>query len=297
MHGAPPLVSVGIPLYRSERFLDVVVENIEAIAYPNVEIIVSDRHMLDDALVRLEQRYAADARFRFVVGRDALGWVDHFNLLLRTARGRYFLWMFHDDSYPAHYIGDLVAALEARPDAVLAFGRVEQVSLDGFLPVFPFVPPPVAPDAPWSLGTSLRMLTLWHLWVAFRGVVRRDVVERSNLWIRPTHGTVRADVYWVFGVSLRGRLVFVPSCQCTKRFHRGSAGAAWRFGIRQSLDACRVVGSYLDDFAPSRREALLGRLVAYPWCLSQGVLPASVARRLGVLTRRVGLAAALRTPR
>lgn len=275
-----PLVSVGIPLYRSRPFLDTIIENIEAIDYGNVEVIISDRHLLDDTLQTLRERFGADPRFRLLAGTDGRNWVEHFNLLLREARGKYVVLMPHDDSYPPTYLSELVAALEQHPDAVLAFGRVDQISLDGFLPTLPFSPPPVRPDARWSIGVSLRLLTLWQLWFAFRGMVRRDVIERSGLYIRQTHRNIRADIYWVFALSLRGRLLFVPSCSCTKRFYRSSTGAGWRFDLRQALDACRVLHSYLRDFARARRDALIALLVVCPWCLVQAVLPAGMARRL-----------------
>ena len=291
MHAARshPLVSVCLPLYRSRRFLETIVENVESIAYPNVEIIVSDQHLLDDAIAVLKRRYEADARFRFLEGDAGLDWVENFNLLVRHATGKYFLWMAHDDSYPPTYISELVAAMEEHPDAVLAFGRVEQVSVDGFLPTFPFTPPPISPDEDWSLASSLRLLTLWHLWIPFRGLGRRAVVEESDLYIRPTYRNIRADVCWLFGLSLKGPLHYVPSCHCTKRFYRSSAGANWRFGMRQSLDACRVLGSYLNDFARSRRDASVGRLAVCLWCLPQGFLPDRLARRLGIVTRRLFL--------
>lgn len=279
-----PLVSVGFPLYRSRRFLDIVIANIEAIDYPNVEFVVSDRHQLDDALVVLQQKYGADARFRFLAGTDELNWVQHFNLILRHCRGKYAVLMGHDDSYPANYIADLAAALETHPDAVLAFGGVEQISLDGFLPTFPFVPPPIRETGDWSIDDSVRLLTLWHLWVAFRGMVRLTIVESSGLYIRETVRNIRADIYWVFGLSLKGRLCYVPSCHCTKRFHRTSGGANWQFGVRQSLDACRVLGGYFNDYAPSVRKA---RVVVYLWCLVQGFLPAWLARRMGILARKL----------
>jgi len=283
---AAPLVSVGIPLYRSRRFLDNIIANIEAIEYGNVELLVSDRHLLDDTLETLRRRYRADGRFRFLAGTDGLSWVENFNLLLRESRGKYALWLPHDDSYPANYIGELVAALERTPDAVLAFGRVEQVSLDGFLPTRPFSPPPISAEAAWSLSASLRMLMLWQLWFAFRGMVRRDVVEKSDLYLRQTYRNVRADIYWVFALSLRGRLLFVPSCTCVKRFYRTSAGAEWRVGVRQSANACRVLRSYLNDYARSRREALLGQLAVFPWCLVQAILPRGTAWRLLALYER-----------
>jgi glycosyltransferase involved in cell wall biosynthesis len=284
MEPIAPLVSVGFPLYRSLQFVEIVVRNIEAIQYPNVEFIVSDRHQLDDALVLLKQKYGADPRFRFLAGTDQLSWVEHFNLILRHCRGKYALWMGHDDSYPSNYIPDLVAELEANPDAALAFGGVEQISLDGFLPTFPFVPPPIRAGEAWSMDDSVRLLTLWHLWVAFRGVVRRGIVEESDLYIRETYGNIRADIYWVFGLSLKGRLCYVPSCYCTKRFHRSSGGANWSFGIRQSLNACRVLRSYFNDYAAASWKA---RAVVYLWCLVQGVLPAGLARGLGILSRKV----------
>jgi glycosyltransferase involved in cell wall biosynthesis len=292
-----PLVSVGIPLHRSRRFLETIVENLEAIGYPNVEIIISDRHLLDDTIAILQRRFGTDPRFRFLRATDGLNWVEHYNLLLRESRGSYAVVMPHDDSYPPSYVTELVAALESHPEAVLAFGRVEQVSIDGFLPTLPFSPPPFSPDADWSIRDSLRMLTVWQLWFAFRGMVRKDVIEQSNLFIRPTHRNIRADIYWVFGLSLKGRLEFVPSCSCTKRFYRSSTGADWRFDLRQSLDACRVLRSYLNDFARSRMDAMLGQLVVFPWCLVQALLPAGAARRLlSAYQTRVAVTAAGRLP-
>lgn len=282
-----PLVSVGIPLYRSLRFIEIIVANIDAIEYENVEFFVSDRHLLDGALELLKQKYGDDSRFRFLSGTDQLNWVEHFNLILRHARGKYSLWMAHDDSYPPNYIPDLVAALEANPDAVLAFGRVEQISLDGFLPTFPFVPPPMDNQEEWSVAATVRLLTLWQLWIAFRGVVRREVVEQSSLYIRQTYKNIRADIGWVFGLGLKGRLYYVPYCYCTKRFYRSSGGADWRFGIRQGLNTYRVLCSYLKDYAAPSSEARKARIVVYLWCMVQGLLPAVLARNLGIITRKI----------
>jgi glycosyltransferase involved in cell wall biosynthesis len=285
-----PLVSVGIPLYRSSRFLETIVENIESIRYPNVEILISDRHSLDDTMDVLQQRYGADNRFRFFRETDRIGWVDNFNFLLQQAKGTYFACMPHDDSFPPAFIGELVAVLEQHQDAVLAFGRVEQLSVDGFLPTFPSSAPPISQQDPWTIGSSLRLLTLWQLWIAYRGIVRRNLVEKCGLYMRRTYRDVRADIYWVFALSLRGRLVYVPSCSYTKRFYKSSTGADWAFGVRQSLDAFRVLRSYLKDYARSGRDGLFGQVVVFPWCIVQGILPPSAARRLGIITRRTLLA-------
>ncbi|MEO8541606.1 MAG: hypothetical protein ABI577_17830, partial [bacterium] len=77
-----PLVSLAIPLYRSLRFLDVITENIRNADYPNLEILVGDRHLADDTIEQLRIRFVGDSRLRFITSRDEVSWVDHYNLLL-----------------------------------------------------------------------------------------------------------------------------------------------------------------------------------------------------------------------
>jgi GT2 family glycosyltransferase len=252
-----------------------------------VEVLISDRHSLDDTVDVIRQQYGNDPRFRFFKEADGIGWVENFNFLLHQARGKYFTCMAHDDSFPPAFIDELVSVLEERDDAALAFGRVEQVSMDGFLPTFPFTPPPVSDRDPWTIGCSLRLLTLWQLWIAYRGMVRRDIIERYGLYMRQTHRSIRADVYWVFALSLCGRVCYVPSCSYTKHFYRSSTGADWSFGIRQGIDAFRTLRSYLNDYVASKGDALAAQFVVFLWCMIQGILPAKVGRQLGIITRRV----------
>src|SRR5262245_23801043 len=193
-----PLVSVAIPLFQSRRFLDGIIGNIDAIDYPNLEVIISDRHCADDTIERLAERFKSDRRIRCLKAADRLNWVEHYNLLLRMASGRYFLWMAHDDYYPSNYVSQLVFCLESRPDVVLAYGRLETVDLDdrptswsarSELPVV---------EERWSLRVALKLLFFWNIWMPCRGVFRRDVVMQSGLFIRPTYETSDSDAYWLF---------------------------------------------------------------------------------------------------
>ena len=92
-----PLVSLALPLYRSFLFFDIITANLDSIAYPNLEILISDRHCADDTLERLASRYASYSRFHFFRATDQLNWIEHYNFLLRAAQGKYMLWMPHDD--------------------------------------------------------------------------------------------------------------------------------------------------------------------------------------------------------
>ena len=91
---------------------------------------------------------------------------------------------------------------------------------------------------------------------------------QSDLFIRPTYETSDSDAYWLFGLALKGRFYFVPSCYCKKRFYPTSTSAQW--GSRRSrhmLSAGIVLCSYIKDFAVSRREAWYGMTLISLWSL------------------------------
>ncbi len=267
-----PPVSVGIPLFRSRRFLDGLIMNLDALTYGNLEIIISDRHCVDDAVDVLEERYGRDPRFRFIKRRDRIGWVDHYNALLGEFTGRYFVWMPHDDMYPGNYIPDLVSCLEAHPDAVGAFGPYEAVDLAGAPTSYEFVPPPFASEDSWTFLSAMKLLH-WRPSKAFRGLFRRQVIARSGLFIRPSYESFAADDGWVFGLALRGRLLYVPHCVSRKRHYPGSTSARVRDGVRHWADHFRVLRSYLKDGCTDPRQRRRGTVhvflrCARPFCRS-----------------------------
>jgi len=244
-----PLVSVMVPLFHSKRFVADIIANLEAIDYSNVEILLSDRHGEVDAVEVLARHFTADSRVRVLVAHDRLNWVDHYNLLMRSASGKYVMWMPHDDLYPGGYVSQLVTALERHPDAVLAYGRLETISVDGSPVPGPIRSVlPVDPKDPWSVGVALRLLFFWNIWITFRGLMRREIVMQWALFIRPTLDLVEADVYWLFALALKGRFCFVPECFCTKRFHSTSASAPWKHGrLRYLLNAANVLRAYISQ--------------------------------------------------
>src|SRR5215470_1559425 len=171
---APPKVTIGIPLYRSNRFLDCIAGNIESIDYPNLEIILSDRHLHDDALERVAARFPGDPRLRFLATRDGRGWIDNYNLLLRSATGAYFMWMCQDDEYSAGYVNELVAHLEATPDAIVAYGDVELTDEAGArLGWQPDARLLLGEGEAWSVRAALRQLVFRPSFTPpFKGIFR-----------------------------------------------------------------------------------------------------------------------------
>ncbi len=283
-----PLVSIAVPLFRSEPFVPTIIGNLERIDYPHLEIILSDRHGEDDAIDVLAEHFRSDPRVRVLVTRDRLNWVEHYNVLLKSASGQYFLWMPHDDVYPGDYVSRLVQALGRSPGAVLAYGRLDLVSMDGS----PVPGPtrsalPVAAGETWSVSVALRLLFFGNIWIAFRGLMRREVVIQSRLFLRPTLDLIEADVYWLFGLALKGRFLFVPETSCTKRLHSTSASASWQHGrLRYLLNGAAVLTAYIRQVLGTR--AAMWYATSRVWCWTLLRIAGSWTRNCAWFTKQRG---------
>lgn len=273
-----PFVTLAFPLFRSARFHDVVARNIESLDDPGYEILVSDRHLADDTLDRLERRFGGDPRIRFLRATNGAGWVEHYNALLAAASGRYFAWMPHDDTYPRGYVAPLVAALEARPDSLLAFGDAFAIGPDGEALAAASLPP--RPPARWGFRHALGLPFRWQLGYAFRGVMRRDRVVEERLFLRTgEEDGYAADVFWVFAVALRGPLLYVPESVCWKRLYDDSTHRRWEGGmtparrIRRFVANRRVLASYLRDSGLPGAQRRLGLVAVTVWAAALAISP------------------------
>ena len=222
----PPLVSVAIPLYRSGRFLPVIFDNIDNLTWPNLEVLVSDRHGLDDAILRIADRYRGDSRVRILQSDDAIGWVDHYNLLAKEAKGEFFMWMPHDDSFPPGYLERLIEPMLERQQVCLCYGDVETVSLDGIRRQgWRYADTPgVTPSSP-GLFRAIAFYMV-HPWVPFRGLIRRSVMVDRGLFIEHCLDEFAADANWVMSMLHAAPLMHLPGVRCVKRFYPESTHRA-----------------------------------------------------------------------
>lgn len=294
-----PRLTIAIPLYRSARFLEGIVANLEVVVrLGDVEVLVSDRHGEDDTLERLRERYGGDPRFRFFAAADRIDWVAHYAWLLEQGRGRYFAWMPHDDRFPAGYYGGLCDHLDGEPATLLAFGPMtcEDESGREIEPMRALreAPPWDRGDGEWRRRDACRMLR-GPAWVAFHGVFRREAVQASGVRLAPTLHNEGADTVWVFGLALRGQVRFVGVPPCTKRYHPGSVTRTtmpltWWTQTAMFAAAARS----LFHHAPSRAGALVALPHLVAAYLVKNIVP-RVRRRLRPGWSRGGRRAGART--
>jgi len=126
-----PRVSIGLPIYNGQDFLEQSLDSLLAQTYTNFELIISDNGSTDRSVEIVHKRQATDPRIRLYLNDANLGAMKNFNRVFELARGEYFKWAAHDDIHASDYLQRCVDILDGNPDVVLAYARAKDIDENG----------------------------------------------------------------------------------------------------------------------------------------------------------------------
>jgi glycosyltransferase involved in cell wall biosynthesis len=156
------------------------------------------------------------------------GWIGNVNWLLEHARGDYFFFAFHDDPLQQDYVSRLVAELEARPRAVLAFSdiwlgpNVEAYrDLDNVTDRVERARRIVAKRGRW--------------WIPNRGLFRAEAAARVGGVRRHLAGEYSADWPWLLHLALLGEFARVPEPLIRKVWRNEGVSVSWGQSLWKSM--------------------------------------------------------------
>ena len=186
----PPVVSLGMPVYNGERFVEPAILSTLAQTLQCFELIICDNASTDGTEQICRALSASDPRVRYVRNEQNLGAHPNYNKTFSLARGRYFKWVPHDDAMHPEYLERCVARLEANPSWVLCQTDFEYIDESGATLVVEHsaVPGSDAAD-PVSRFTALSLQP--HTCYDVMGVFRQGMLSRSML-LPSFHGSDRA---------------------------------------------------------------------------------------------------------
>ena len=127
------LISVIVPAYNHERYVQECIRSIIAQTYQNLELIVIDDGSKDNTFAKLQElKPECEKRFVRVVfeTQENQGRRITDNKLIDTARGKYLYLIASDDLAKPNAIETLHAFLSENPDYVLVVGDNEIVNAD-----------------------------------------------------------------------------------------------------------------------------------------------------------------------
>ena len=106
------LISVIVPVYNAEQYLELCIDSILKQSYQNFELILVDDGSTDASRVLCEKAQSADCRIVFVAQKNG-GAASARNTGLGVAKGKYIVFVDSDDFVAQSYLTDLYAAAKS----------------------------------------------------------------------------------------------------------------------------------------------------------------------------------------
>lgn len=124
-------VSIGLPVYNGERYLDQALQSLLAQTFTDFELIICDNASTDRTAEICHAHAALDARIRYYRNPRNLGAARNFNLTFEYSSGEYFRWASYDDLVAPTHLERCVAVLDAHPSVVLCYPKTMVIDAEG----------------------------------------------------------------------------------------------------------------------------------------------------------------------
>lgn len=115
------LVTIGIPVYNEERFLEKTILSALGQDLGDIRIVISDNGSTDGSPEIIRKYQRQDGRITAVFKKKNEGMLSNYYTLLDNTDTRYFVMMGAHDLFLPDYLRKAAAFLEANPDYVMAY--------------------------------------------------------------------------------------------------------------------------------------------------------------------------------
>ncbi len=231
---APPLVSIGLPVYNEARHVDAALRALRAQDYPRLEIIVCDNASTDDTLAICRSHAEQDPRVRIEAAAANIGVTANFRRAFELAGGEYFMWASGHDLWSPGLVSECAGLLADHPDACLAYASCDWIGPDGQR---------LRRESGWAdtrgMAPAARFFTvLWGNMHPVLGLMRSDRLRACG----PLPAVVGGDLVLLADLSLRGDFLHAARSGWSRRELRAEASygekvqryASASFGVTRS---------------------------------------------------------------
>jgi glycosyltransferase involved in cell wall biosynthesis len=209
-----PLVSLGVFVRNEGRFIRQSLESLQAQDYENLEIIISDNCSNDDTDAICREFADGDTRVEYERQATNIGATGNFIRVLDRASGKYFMWASGHDLWAPDLVSRCAAALDAHPEAALAYASSAWIDVDGAA---------LDKESGWydtrgmdAIGRFF--MTFWGNQHPVLGLIRTEYLRD----LPKIHACAGSDQIMLTELALRGDFIHVPDSSWSRRAQRGT---------------------------------------------------------------------------
>jgi glycosyltransferase involved in cell wall biosynthesis len=235
MKGVRNTVSVIMPCYNSAAFIEQAVRSVLNQSYRGLELIVVNDGSTDASLDILQR--ISDPRLK-VIDQPNRGVVAARNHGLKEATGEYIAFLDADDKWREDFIEKMLAALQARLDAGLAYCGWQNVGLPGGR-ANPFVPPD------YENEEKVEKL-LWECrWPIHAVLVKRKLIDAAGGF---DEAYSSAEDYWLWlRIAPQNPVIRVPEVM-SYYHHHGNQRSTEKNLLQKGLDRWHIRRAFVAQY-------------------------------------------------
>lgn len=207
--GAPPLVSIGVPVYNEGKYLERSLQSLLAQDYATIEVILSDNASTDATLAICEKVASQDSRVRVLRAAVNEGSTANFQRCLDAARGELFMWAAGHDLWSSTQVSVCADVLARHPEAVIAVPDAIWIGPDD----------EPLPQNSGTLDTrgldplARAFMILWGNMHAMYGLMRTAALRATG----PIPNYPGADLILLLRMALQGDFAAAPDALWSRR--------------------------------------------------------------------------------
>ena len=239
MNAGDPFVSVVMPSFNQNRFIEAAVRSILEQDYPSLELVIADGGSTDGTLQSLHGLLDIfGERLRWVSEKDS-GPANAINKALGLAQGDIIGWLNSDDLYAPQAISRAFLYFSTNPDAVMVYGEGEHIDETGkYLERYPTLPPSSSAYA-FQEGCFICQPTVF---------LRREVFETVGLLDESLATAFDFELWLRIFRKFPGRIGFLNQVLAYSRIHADTITSLQRRLV--ATENIKILGKYFGHAKP-----------------------------------------------
>ena len=217
-----PLVTIGLPVYNSERYVEKSLDSLLAQTYSDFILIINDNASTDRTPEICQAYVQNDPRVRYYQNEQNIGNPRNFNRIFELTATKYLKWSTADDLWEPTFLERAMEVMESDPSVILCYPKTFLIDTDGNITQeYEDNLHLVQDDPAERFLTLLGTIGLSHQHL---GVMR--VAEVCKTHLLRTH--VASDINLLAEMTLYGKIYEIPERLFYRRFHETSG--SWKRG-------------------------------------------------------------------
>ena len=120
-----PLLTIGFPVYNGEKFMKNVLNALLQQTFVEYELIISDNASTDNTEKICKEYLEKDSRITYIRQKRNIGGSRNFEVLLKKAKTKYFMWAAADDILEPTFVEKNIKVLENNENIVGSISNID----------------------------------------------------------------------------------------------------------------------------------------------------------------------------